>query len=1030
MTLNTTDGSNGVSRGTPTSRVVFTYAGTYNFQWSGQFQNTDTQDHNANVWIRINGTDVVGSNGVVDVPAKHGSINGHTLAGWNFILTFAAGDYIELVWSSDSTQVSLQAYSAASPAPSTASLIVTAQQVMYTQLGPTGATGPTGVVAATAPVTYNSGTSTVGLNIGSSLTTSASNLIVDSTVVPYLGTANTFTGGVQQINAAASAIGLIVKANATTPGNIQEWQSSTGTILARIASDGTILSNSNVSATFFSASSATGGLAVQGTYALRFNGASNANFGTASPTGGVAQVQITNATTTAVGLIVKGAASQTANLQEWQNSAGTVQSRINSAGTFLVNGGSYIQSDGRTFINSSSAAFIPLTVRGTTSQTGNLQEWQDSSGTVLAKIGSGGVLGISGISSAAGTATRADFSGSANNLSLVAISAGSQPLIVKGAASQTANLTEWQDSSGGILTSIASTGFITSSSGIDITANSVFRARFTVGASAFSTLGQFVVVPFTGRVGMVVAPGASQVVDQMQYLNSAATVIGGRNALAQIYTGSTSPILVATGGATTAATGDGTTATITTTSAHGLAVGDLVTVAGVTPTGYNATALVTAVATNTISYLNATTGAQTVAGTVSVPAQSSITSRSAGTVGLMIKTAASQIADATQWINSSGTLLASVTSTGLIYSNSSSLGIWTVGRIAAGADLTSHLSVRSYADTQIQMIIRGAATQTADHLQNQKDSGTVVSGFNAAGQIYAGTTASVVGSTTTALTSAAYTSATVAVFTYGGTSLVQTGQRVTVAGVTGGTYNGTWTVSAVTSTTFTVLGSGFTNVAGSGGTVKLSAVGSFVSPTTATVGLVLQAIASQTANIFEAQDSTGAAQTRISSGGVLYSSQFAGLAGVSDTTGGGPFITMGATSATVSTRATTNIGLIVKGAASQTADLQQWQDSSANVLAKVTSAGNFVLNGVTISQSASSVTATNLGTSNNRVFLKEENSGGQLRLTKSTASAANNRATDLAQLYLRDGTTAGTLKLVIIAGTTGAETTILDNIPQ
>jgi hypothetical protein len=36
----------------------------------------------------------------------------------------------------------------------------------------------------------------------------------------------------------------------------------------------------------------------------------------------------------------------------------------------------------------------------------------------------------------------------------------------------------------------------------------------------------------------------------------------------------------------------------------------------------------------------------------------------------------------------------------------------------------------------------------------------------------------------------------------------------------------------------------------------------------------------------------------------------------------------------------------------------------------------------------------------------------------------------LAQLYLRDGTTAGTLKLVIIAGTTGAETTILDNIPQ
>jgi len=78
------------------------------------------------------------------------------------------------------------------------------------------------------------------------------------------------------------------------------------------------------------------------------------------------------------------------------------------------------------------------------------------------------------------------------------------------------------------------------------------------------------------------------------------------------------------GGATTAATGNGTTATITTTSAHGLQVGHVVTVAGITPAGYNGTHAVTAVPSSTqLSYASATSGAQTVAGTVSLVGNSS-----------------------------------------------------------------------------------------------------------------------------------------------------------------------------------------------------------------------------------------------------------------------------------------------------------------------------------------------------------------------------------------------------------------------
>lgn len=253
------------------------------------------------------------------------------------------------------------------------------------------------------------------------------------------------------------------------------------------------------------------------------------------------------------------------------------------------------------------------------------------------------------------------------------------------------------------------------------------------------------------------------------------------------------------------------------------------------------------------------------------------------------------------------------------------------------------------------LIIKGAASQTANLQEWQNSAGTVLSGINAAGQLYAGTTASVVGSTTTAITSAAYTSATVAVFTYGGTSLVQAGQRVTVAGVTGGTYDGTWTVSAVTSTTFTVLGSGFTNVAGTGGTFKLSAFGSFVAGTAAITPLVVQSAASATANLQEWQNSSGTIQVRVDTAGAVRAAYFASTSG-----GQSQILTAQASGALViDPSQTINIGLIVKGRASQTADLQQWQSSVPAILTAITSAGtiNFASGNTSATATAGAVTA-------------------------------------------------------------------------
>ena len=127
MTLNTTDYSYGV-RIVDNSKITFDNYGTFNVAWSGQFQNTASADHDATIWIRKNGVDVIGSSGFISIPAKHGSTNGHTIAAWNYILNFEPGDYLQFAWQAESTAVSLHTYAAGTtPAtPSTASLIVTA----------------------------------------------------------------------------------------------------------------------------------------------------------------------------------------------------------------------------------------------------------------------------------------------------------------------------------------------------------------------------------------------------------------------------------------------------------------------------------------------------------------------------------------------------------------------------------------------------------------------------------------------------------------------------------------------------------------------------------------------------------------------------------------------------------------------------------------------------------------------------------------------------------------------------------------
>lgn len=131
LTLNTTDVNLGVYVGSTTSRVYVTDAGIYNAQFSVQLRNSNVALQDVNIWLRVNGADVPGSNGLISVANKHGGVDGHMIVGWNFFLQLAAGDYFQIIWCPSSVDVTIPyaAASAGPPAiPATYSVVLTVTQ--------------------------------------------------------------------------------------------------------------------------------------------------------------------------------------------------------------------------------------------------------------------------------------------------------------------------------------------------------------------------------------------------------------------------------------------------------------------------------------------------------------------------------------------------------------------------------------------------------------------------------------------------------------------------------------------------------------------------------------------------------------------------------------------------------------------------------------------------------------------------------------------------------------------------------------
>jgi hypothetical protein len=103
----------GVTNGTPASRIVFAEAGQYMISFSAQIASTSSSTVNFWFWPRINGTDVTGST-MKNALHQNGSV---LVVSRSAIFDVSAGDYLEAMWAVDSTSGFLDATAATAFAP-------------------------------------------------------------------------------------------------------------------------------------------------------------------------------------------------------------------------------------------------------------------------------------------------------------------------------------------------------------------------------------------------------------------------------------------------------------------------------------------------------------------------------------------------------------------------------------------------------------------------------------------------------------------------------------------------------------------------------------------------------------------------------------------------------------------------------------------------------------------------------------------------------------------------------------------------
>lgn len=125
LTFDSTEISNGVAIGTPTSRIIVPASGLYRLDANLQLTSGSSSAKNVWVWFKKNGTAIPNSARLVTSDLN----NGYIPLAMQEPVSLAANDYIEMAFAADSTAVTVDNVAATAFAPAAPAVILSVTQV-------------------------------------------------------------------------------------------------------------------------------------------------------------------------------------------------------------------------------------------------------------------------------------------------------------------------------------------------------------------------------------------------------------------------------------------------------------------------------------------------------------------------------------------------------------------------------------------------------------------------------------------------------------------------------------------------------------------------------------------------------------------------------------------------------------------------------------------------------------------------------------------------------------------------------------
>jgi hypothetical protein len=126
LTFTNTQIANGISIGGTTSQIIIANSGLYNIALSVQITSTNSSAKSIWVWLKLNGTtDFANSARIASIAIN----NGYVVVSLNEVASFVANDFIEVMYASDSTNVSIASVAATAFAPVAPAVILAVTQI-------------------------------------------------------------------------------------------------------------------------------------------------------------------------------------------------------------------------------------------------------------------------------------------------------------------------------------------------------------------------------------------------------------------------------------------------------------------------------------------------------------------------------------------------------------------------------------------------------------------------------------------------------------------------------------------------------------------------------------------------------------------------------------------------------------------------------------------------------------------------------------------------------------------------------------